>query len=236
VRSYLLGILDERDAEALELQYFSDARFLHWMKEVERELIEEYFENQLPATQRALFEERYRLKIPELREQRQRIQNTGWSESARLAVGLRWRYAWGALALAVVVVSPLVLWRLRSHPSSPASTVVLAVRLVPGITKGAGSKTNEFVAPRNGRVRFSLELPGRTSPIDCKVTLATVDNQAQPVWTSAAVTSRNQGVDLEIEARLLGPGDYLVRAETTNGDVLETYFVRVLPSVAPAGK
>src|ERR1700733_14241433 len=67
VKSYLLGTLDEREAEAIELQYFSDPRFLELIKGIEKELIAEYFQGRLSSAQKELFEERYRLKIPELR-------------------------------------------------------------------------------------------------------------------------------------------------------------------------
>lgn len=234
MKSYLLGTLDEREAEAIELQYFSDPRFLEWIKGVEQQLISEYFEGQLPSAQKELFEDRYRLKIPELRQIHERTYNRQPTQSAP-STGLAWNYAWGALAVIIIAASSLVVWRLRPHPPAPTSAVTLAIHLTPGIVKGA-ARPAEFTQPQNGRVRFTLELPGRTSPVDCRVALAAVDNQTQAIWTSGPLRSRDQQLNVEIESRLLVPGDYLIRALTLGGDVMESYFVRVLTSASPGAK
>jgi hypothetical protein len=231
VRSYLLGTLDERDAEALELKYFSDPQFLQWMKEVETELVNEYFEDQLSTAQRERFEERYNVKIPELRQQYDQTHSRPLRQSPRTITTLRWKYPVGALLVAVVVISPLVVWRLRSrNPSSGDTRVLLAVHLTPGVAKSEDSKQVEFASPQKGQVRFSFELPGRISSIDSVVTLRLVDARAEatPSWSSPITRSHNQELNVEVDSALLRPGDYIAQV-STQGTVIEAYSFRVLP-------
>jgi len=228
VKSYLLGTIGDRDAEALELKYFSDPQFLEWVKQAETELIGEYLDGVLPAAQKQQFEERY-LKLPELHQRYQEVVSSR-ARQAESASGFHWRYSFGAAFIALVVFSPWIVWKLRSHaPAAVENGPVLTVQLTPGIVKGDAREV-EFAAPRRGRVHFSLELAGQKSPVDCFVTLRAVDggDAAPAVWSSPVIRSANQRIDFEISALILRPSDYLFRAQDAGGAALGTYFFRVL--------
>jgi hypothetical protein len=82
---------------------------------------------------------------------------------------------------------------------------------------------------------LSLELPGRKSPVDCRVALAVIaaDGSRRTAWTSPPLQSGRAGtsqeVSVELDSRLLLLGNYVAEVATVEGAVLETYAFRVAP-------
>lgn len=238
MRAYLLGELDDEQASVLEGRYFSDPSCFRWVQDVETELIGEYLQGKLPAPERARFERRY-LAVPELTKRLEEVRSHA-PETQSLFFRVRWQFA---LTVFVLVCGGLswVVWRGRSdRPVEIAQrtqpigvTTLLAVHLDPGLMKGPDSRQAQFTAPPAGRVRLSLELPGRTSRLDCRVALSIVeaDGRRAPVWASQRVESsaagKSQEVIVEIDSYRLRPGDYVGEVAAPDGSVLETYSFRV---------
>lgn len=238
VRSYLLGQLDDDQAAVLEDRYFSDPAVFRWVRDVEAAMIAEYLKGELSASERERFEQRY-LEVPELKKRLEEVRRNA-PVTQPVLLHMRWQFVLTAVVLVCCGLSWLV-WRgagdrrapiAQGQPPNPP-VVALAVHLVPGLVKGAKARQVEFTPPPGGRVRLSLELPGRNSPLACRVAIALVapDGGRGIAWTSQPVLSSavgtGQEVVVELAASLLPPGDYVGEVVTSAGGVLETYSFRV---------
>jgi anti-sigma factor RsiW len=240
VKSYLLGQLDDDAATRLESRYFTDPAFFHWVQDEETCLIADYLKGALPPRERELFEARY-LTVPELKRRLEEVRGSA-PGVRRVFLRVRWQIVFATLVIGFCALSWL-LW--RGHGDGPprmarnhfisAPAAVLAVHLVPGLAKGAAARQVEFAAPTGGRVRLSLELPGRRSTVECRVALAAVasDGSHQTVWTSpgmqSAAAGASQEATVELDSSVLRPGDYVGEVADVSGAVLETYAFRVAP-------
>jgi curli biogenesis system outer membrane secretion channel CsgG len=65
MRAYLLGVLPDDEATALEEEYFVDRQSFHRLQTEEASLITDYLDGRLPKEQRNVFEGRY-LRVPDL--------------------------------------------------------------------------------------------------------------------------------------------------------------------------
>ena len=241
VRNYLLGTLDECGAASLEEKCFTDSAFFQWVRQVEEELIADYLQGRLAQDSKERFERRY-LVVPELQRRLEAVRSrTPVRPGASFRV--HWRFVLAATVLACCAASPW-LFR-RTLPVRPIETTpevaLIDVNLAPGLAKGAGSSQVEFALPARGKVRLSMELPGRAAPIDCRValTVVTSDSRREPAWTSQPVRSQavggSQEVRVELDSSALRPADYVAEAIAAGG-VLETYPFRVNRAISPGSQ
>jgi len=241
VKAYLLGLLGEIEAAQIETRYFADSAYFQWVRDVETELIGDYLAGRLRPRDRGRFESRY-LTVPEMRKRLEEVRSVT-PMAPRKAFRFRW-YAAVAVAGAALVICALSAWlywqgrgtgvaRIPKH-EPPRPPLILAIRLSPGVSKGASGGV-EFAQPASGRVRFSLELPARKSPVDCRVDVARVTpgGDRETAWAKSGIVSKTAGtgqdVEVEVEATALRPGDYVATASEVQGAALETYLFRVAP-------
>ena len=235
VRNYLLGTISADDADRLEEEYFTDLTFFKKMQDLERKLIEDYLDGRLEGEDRERFRSRY-LVVPEMRKRFEEIRDR--RQAVGLPLGLRWQYVVAGLTLIACALAPWLFLRghgqgttetVRNYPPSPPAAV-MDVELTPGIDKSGSAKEREFAIPKGGRVRLSMEIPGRGSPVDCVVTVAAA-GETNAIWKSPRMQTEalgsGQRVRVELDAATLVPNDYLARVEDTGGTVLETYSFRV---------
>jgi hypothetical protein len=240
VKSYLLGKLDDDQAEALETRCSTDPAFSQQVRDAEAELIGQYLKGALPQSERKQFEARY-LEAPELKKRVEEVRSR--RPAARpVFLPVPWEIALPALVLACWGIAWLH-W--RGQPQRPPKNAhnlgtlrpvaPLAVHLAPGLSKGGEPGQVELAAAAGRRVRLSLELPGRKSPVDCRVALAVIaaDGSRRTAWTSPPLQSGRAGtsqeVSVELDSRLLLLGNYVAEVATVEGAVLETYAFRVAP-------
>ena len=100
IRAYLLGLLPEDEATALEEEYFVDRQSFHRLQSEESALIVDYLDRHLHGRENEIFESRY-LHVPELQRKVEdvRQQRLAVKSSTRPFTWLRW-----GLALAVLVL------------------------------------------------------------------------------------------------------------------------------------
>ncbi|HLJ51203.1 MAG TPA: hypothetical protein VKU01_34580 [Bryobacteraceae bacterium] len=242
VDRYLLGTLDDQDASLLEQRYFMDPAFFNWVWTRERELILRYLHGDLSEVDRKLFENRY-LEIPALNKRLKEVESTLHRPRG---AWMRWSVPAVITVVLLAVAIPLWLWTRGNHEEgiqrqhripAPAIAEFAEVRLAPGLTKGNNTGQVEFPSPKSGTLRLRLELPGRTTPVQCRVVIAVVgaDSKRQIAWSSGATLSlaagHGQDVRIDIEPAKLPPGDYIGIVETLDGQTLETYSFRVDPAI-----
>ena len=241
VKAYLLGMLNGRDADAVEDNYFTDPVYFRRIKAVETELIRRYLRGQLAGADRERFESRYRT-IPELTKRLEEVQASVVPGHHFQMLKVRFALPVAALVLVAIGVS---YFGYRLKPPQPnlhaasgrATTPVLpAIQLIPGNTMGSARAPQQFSQPRAESVRLVFELPGRVEPLRCRVVLSLVDSRDQRVnvWSSDAILSRTDGnsqqVDAEIKSETLRPGDYIAEVTTevaTPKTTLATFVFRV---------
>jgi hypothetical protein len=243
VRAYLLGILDDRRAGALEEKYFLDRDFFGEVRDIETKLIHDYFEDRLSGSEKQLFEKRY-LETPglahrleEVREDYPSVRPIGPHPRSTVR---RWSFAVATLSL--LLIGGLAYWRARQLQADGgggqtriAHTLsVITVRLTPGLIKGAGTQSVTLAPPSAETVvRLLLELPGQNLTADYQARLMTIgaDGHLTKIWTSGTLrstTARGGGVlTVDVSANILQPGDYLVEAGRAERDTLEAYLFRV---------
>jgi hypothetical protein len=84
-------------------------------------------------------------------------------------------------------------------------------------------------------VRISLELPGRALAVECRVDVALVKpgGEREIAWAIPAAVSKTAGsgqdVEVDLEAKVLRPGDYIATVSDPHGGAWETYLFRVTP-------
>jgi len=239
VKAYLLGFLDEIEAAQIEAKYFADSAYFQWVQDVETELIGDYLAGRLKPEDRGRFESRY-LTVPEMRKRLEEVRSAT-PLAARQVFRIRWYAAVAGAALVICVPSAWLYWEGHGtgtsripHPAPPRPPLILAVSLSPGVSKGVSGGV-EFAQPASGRIRLSLELPGQKSQVDCRVDVARVTpgGERESAWTKSGVVSKaagtGQDVEIELEATVLRPGDYVATASDLQGATLETYLFRVAP-------
>jgi hypothetical protein len=239
VKSYLLGEIDHDRAAKLEQEYFTKPAFLAQMKTVEDALIGEYLDGRLRGSWRLSFEQRY-LRVPELLERLDAVRNARQANS-RQRSGEKFSYL-GAAALLIVACGALVWRQLHISPQQPPSSIVqfappmavFSIHLTPGVQKGVGGMVEFSIPAAATKVMLLLELPGRTQPVDAVVRLSAIgaDGRRNPVWHSDGATRSEpalggQSLNVGLKSGLLLPGDYILEAESSRGDILETYVFRV---------
>lgn len=121
MRGYLLGLLPEREAAALEQQYFTDDDCFRRMQEEENALIEDYLDGTLGLHEHELFVNRYfavselQRKVDEIRKKRsaapQPVRRMSW---------FVWRAA-AAFTLALVLAFALAAYHRRQAPNGGPS-------------------------------------------------------------------------------------------------------------------
>lgn len=240
VKAYLLGTLDERRSVALEQRFFVDPEYLKRIRTIETALIEDFLQNRLPAGDRKLFEERY-LAVPQLAHRVAEVRAELVVRPHRPA-WLRWSLAGAAAAL--VLAGGVGYLRVHPRAALPAAAVakvaesgkVFTLRLTPGIMKDAEMRSVSMTAqPAGTVVRFVLELPGQNALAKYQTQLLAIaaDGRRAPVWESreirAAVTRGATVLSVDLDAGLMRPGLYLLRA-SSNDETLETYLFRVNPA------
>src|SRR5688572_17524517 len=123
LRRYLLGLLPEAEAEALEEAYFARPEVLERVRLAEDDLLDDYAAGRLETGERAAFEGRYLASAP-LRERVMaaralRLAAGGQGQAARAAGRpVRWRVPLGVAAGFVLVF--LAVWLVPRRP--PRST------------------------------------------------------------------------------------------------------------------
>ena len=182
IRRYLLGLLPEAEAEALEDAYLGDPEVLARVRAVEDDLLDDYAAGRLTRDETGHFESRY-LPSPYLRRR------VTAARALRLAADMpapaagqappgpiRWR---GPLAIAAgVLVAVAVAFALRpSRPAAvatvPAPTTLAALPPSPPATPSPEPKpTSPVVTPATIRVVVALSpvlLRGASGPVEVRV-------------------------------------------------------------------
>ncbi len=239
VKAYLLGGLLDDVAATIEEQYFVDRSFFRRMQEVERALIEDYLDGHLAPHEVMMFESRY-LRVPALKQIVDEVKQRRAAVADR--IGHRRQTLWFALAGALMCAVVCVwIYRNQPRPSQVATgarqqetLAAVTLHLVPGVAKAAGRPAARMdLPPANVPVKLVAELPGPSSPVDCKAQLSVVnaDGRLINVWRSARIqaTPRNGGRELTLilDPSPLHAGDYILDVTTPDGRVRETYMFRV---------
>jgi curli biogenesis system outer membrane secretion channel CsgG len=123
MRAYLLGLLPDDEAAALEEDYFVDRKSLHRLQTEEAALITDYLDGRLGKKESQLFEGRY-LRVPELHRKVETVRHArrALPMQSKRAVWVRWGIA-AAAALAFVL--GLGLWN-RQHLTKRPESVTQA--------------------------------------------------------------------------------------------------------------
>jgi hypothetical protein len=222
VKAYLLGILDDHEADALEERYFCDPAFLGWVREMEADLIRDYLEDRLPASQRANFERRY-FEIPELKKRFDEVSSQA-SPARPASARIRWQIVPATVVLLLAGVSLWTVW--RNHTARPAAIVatqapagqpvLLAVNLTRGVTKGPGAAQVSLTPPPGGQVFEPLSA----------VTNSTTD--ANVYFGVPTHDARAAVVDLHRSPAVFHPGE-IVRATVRLGRAGAVFILRSQP-------
>lgn len=242
VRSYLLGILDERSAASIEERYFTDRGFFLFVQAAETVLIEDYLAGRLAPSITERFESRY-LSVPDLHRRLNEVRER--QVPARIVSG-QTRYARLRLVAATLLVclGGAAFWLYRdrmqfdSLPASRRAHPVLAtISLSPGLLKDQAARSTELRAlSAKGDVRLVLDLPGQATEIACfaQVSAALPDGTWKRVWSTpepiwSTPSQGGQQLRFTLDASLLARGDYLVEVAGTDRRVQETYSFRISP-------
>jgi hypothetical protein len=241
VRAYLLGALEERAAAALEERYFTDRAFFLFIREVETSLIEDYLRGRLSPATKARFESRY-LTVPELRKRLDEVR-TRQVDTAPPQAHMRRYSVMAAAAMIVLCVSGALLYREKMRfdrlPSRSAERPIMAVALLrPGVLKGETAQYNRLtLPPARGDIKLILKVAWQGSPIACfgRILLRTSDGKWQPIWSSAGpiwseASRGGQQVTFLVDAALFREGDYRVELSGPDGQIRDTYSLRVSPA------
>lgn len=261
MRAYLLGMLSAGEASALEEEYFVNRAVFLKIQSEETALIADYLNGSLRPREKQSFEQRY-LEIPALRSKVEaaRREHAAVRRSVRPKFSLTWQLSF-AVALVLIVVLGFWIYQARprsqqnsatqTHPAPQIQPTVkdafATIYLYPGITKGGGSRSQEFQQPAAGSfLNLVLALPGQSAPKERTVQIFKVaaDDSRTLVWWKKLMPSsfftkeivvgnprpqRSQILNLAIPAAVLPPGDYIIHSSTAGNQTREIYECRVLP-------
>src|ERR1700724_2419831 len=121
MRAYLLGLLSDDEAAALEEEYFVNRAFFLQVQSAETAFIADYLEGTLGPLEKQRFEGRYlqapglRRKVEEVRRQRGAL-----GQAARPSVWANWRLVLAAASIAFLVVG---IWVYRSRHQDQSGPV-----------------------------------------------------------------------------------------------------------------
>src|SRR5690349_2603693 len=120
MRAYLLGVLPDDEATALEEEYFVDRKGFHRLQTEEAALIADYLDGRLRKKEKQLFEGRY-LRVPELHRKVEAVRHErrALPRQSKRALWMRWGMA-AAAALALVL--GLGLWKRQHLTKRPQPT------------------------------------------------------------------------------------------------------------------
>lgn len=235
VKRYLLGSLPDDEATAVEELYFTNRAVFKQIGGVEMELICDYLDGNLAPGERIQFENRY-LRTPRLRKL---VEDVRARRTIPVANPARPRLMPIALAaaLAGLIVIGVVVFRARPRPVQQSSLeprpAAINLFLEPGVSKGPGSQTRQFVIPPSLQpVSLTADLPGQSSPADYVARLLRIDPDGaqQNVFTSNPIRSTpNQGgqqITVTLPSSSFSPADYILELELRGGSVRETYVFR----------
>ena len=238
-RAYLLGALDDEQAEAVEVRYFTGRPCLNEVKAAERRLINDYLDGALSGDELRRFKARYlgtpvlRKVVEQARRERAGGNGRGWG-----------RLVWVLAASCVVAAGVWFVW-VRREPApriavvgkAPVLIAAVTLHLSPGVSKGEGAGTARMaLPPANAPVRLIAELPGLRAPAECAARLSAVgaDGTWSRVWNAppadSATSGGGQELTVELKPGTLHPGDYVLEALMPDGRVRETYLFHVSPA------
>ena len=223
IRAYLLGLLPDEQASAIEDRYFTEPAFLAQVKAGEQTLIQDFLNGQLKAQELHSFEARY-LAVPALRELVDQAK-------ADRRGSRQWLLP---VAASLIVASALgVWWFSNSRPTAELA----AIHLAPGVTKSASSGTHVILPNPSGSLRFALELPGEKAPLSCNIRLSEVavsGSWKQITLPLGAVTSTplagGQQVAFSIHSALLHEGDYVLQLIGPDSAIIDSYVFSAAPA------
>ena len=221
MRDYLLGTLNQTEADRIEELYFQNHSALRRIQEIEHGLIREYLDGRLSRADHASFESRY-LHAPALRQRLAEVRQelAGKQAGAR---GSRGRLVLAGALACVAAIAIWMPWRLDSG--------LTEVTLEPGLTMGPASDQRVLVLPRGASpVRLVLELPGLAAPLRCtgRVFLVTAEGGRREVWSSSVPqtsepSTGGQRVAFTVGAGVLAAQDYIAEALGPDGQVMESF-------------
>jgi hypothetical protein len=124
IRRYLLGLLPEPEAEALEEEYLGHAEMMERWRGVEDDLLDDYAAGRLGTDEKGAFESRCRAS-PLLRDRAVaaraiRLAAAGEAPTARLVPRRAWRWAGPSAIAASLLVAALAFWLWPSRPGEVA--------------------------------------------------------------------------------------------------------------------
>ncbi|HJQ39992.1 MAG TPA: hypothetical protein VKB93_22845 [Thermoanaerobaculia bacterium] len=166
---YLLHEASEQEQEEIERRYFRDSGQLALLEAVEGDLIDAYVRRELPHEQRARFEKyflctrerRERLQMAEALQHHLRTQPRVWPRVALavaatllvLAAGLGvWLWTRDAPTKAVQQPVPAP----PPQMETPRAPVIVAVTLIPGVTRDPAAPRTVVLGPGVDQVRANL--------------------------------------------------------------------------------
>jgi hypothetical protein len=234
--AYLLGLLPQDAAAALEASFFTDERLFADLCLAETGLIHAYLRGELAGSRLERFEEVYSGAGP--RARRLAVERE-WFEAAKLVDKKRAAtHNWplpkffrpgGALRFAVVAAFLLLIldtfWLVRRIAG--IERAVRAVRsdvagrlterpplaafvLTPGLTRGASAPKRLLLPAGAAQVHFDLELDGPARQDAYNATLQVVDGYE--VWSGRAIRS-DGGLSAIVPASVLTRNDYKLTLE-----------------------
>jgi anti-sigma factor RsiW len=218
IRAYLLGTLDEGQAQALETAYFADSALSDDVRAVEETLIDDYLSDTLPARDRAAFERHY-------------LATPGHQQRVATARVLRARVAERAPA-PESPDGPDPGDPAKPAPSTDRPRSLLALTLSPIVTRGDRQKSERLP---EGPADLLIHLDGTPDPADRSyfVELQTVEGRI--VWqgrSRPATAGSGRLASVRVPAERLEPDDYVVAIfATVGGDRVERgrYALRLVP-------
>jgi len=242
MKNYLLGMLPEEEASAIEDRYFAEPEFFDRIRAMEMDLICEFLDGRLTADEREHFNRRC-LQAPSFQKL---VDEVRVRREAEVIVPQPRSMVWIPVAAAVLlcisgvsisvisfvarrkpVVQPVQQAAVEAHPQD------VTLILEPGVTKGANSKMQTRVLPPQAQsVSLVASLPGQAVSAEYVVTIKSVgaDGKQNEVFTSRAIQSvpheRDQRVTVTLPSAKLPPGDYLMQLSVER-EVKETYIFGV---------
>ncbi|MFN7933931.1 MAG: hypothetical protein U0R19_11415 [Bryobacteraceae bacterium] len=221
VRAFVLGLLDNDAAAAVEGRCFSDRAYFLSVQSEERRLIADYVAGRLPADEERAFKAQTR-KLPALREEveaaRAEYEASTHSGKHRLGVVL-------ALATTALLVVTGSLWMTRQdHAEMTILRIPIPPRLpaleakvldLPAGTYMDGGSGIPHMPRTTGTIRMRISLPGQTSAVTgrIRIDLLSADGAWKAHWTGdhqvrSEPTPYGQVLFFEVAGSLLAPGEY----------------------------